>query len=235
MLQLATKFRPHHQAFETAREAGFRGVEFWLDQTVLEDWQRIAALAQQYPFRYALHFPNRTDLPRHSLRQVIHLYRELDCTALVIHQPTFNKYGQDLMRLEPGVELAVENHNLNWPSLIRWVEESPGLTLDVEHLWKFTLRDGSFDQLVDTLDGILSRHVEKLRHVHLPGYWAGGVEHLPMHHEPQMAIPVLSLLADYGFGQLIVSEANEVYQTLDELRGDVKLYRSWSSQRVVRL
>jgi sugar phosphate isomerase/epimerase len=234
MLKLATKFRPHSTAFETARRAGFRCVEFWLDPHVLEQWPRVSALAQQYPFRYALHFPNRTDLSSASLRQTVQLYRELDCTALVIHQPMYEKYAEFLLRLEPALELAVENHRLDESSLLRWAQESPGLTLDVEHLWKFTLEDCSLDDLVDAVDRLLVRHVEKLQHVHLPGYWAGSDEHRPMHHAQPMVVPVLSLLADYGFSKLIVSEANEAYQNLDDLSRDVQLYESWLSQRAVR-
>jgi hypothetical protein len=146
----------------------------------------------------------------------------------------FDKYGEQLLGLDPTLALAVENHRLDAASLHDWARRSPGLTLDVEHLWKFTLEDGSFDELVDVLDGFLLRHVDKLQHVHLPGYWAGGAEHRPMHHEPQMVVPVLSLLADYGFRNLIVSEANEDYQTLDDLSRDVRLYESWLCQRGVR-
>lgn len=234
MCKLATKFRPQADAFETAQRAGIRCVEFWLDANVLRQWQAVAALARRYPFRYALHFPNRSDLQPSSLRHAVNLYRELDCSAMVIHQPMFDSYGSQLKRLEPSIRLAVENHRLDDTNLHRWARQSPGLTLDVEHLWKFTLRDSPLDHLVDQLDLLLSRYVEKIYHVHLPGYLAGGDEHRPMHHGRQMALAALSLLADHGYRRLIVSEANEAYQNLNELAGDVRLYQSWMSQRAIR-
>ena len=58
MLTLATKFKPRKPAFETALAAGFQAVEFWLDAELLAHADEIADLASNYPFRYALHFPN---------------------------------------------------------------------------------------------------------------------------------------------------------------------------------
>src|SRR5262245_54757839 len=125
MLKLATKFAPQPSAFELAHRAGFRCVELWLDGNVLAGWEAVAALARHYPFEYALHFPNRLDQPGQALDQTVALYRALGCRCMVIHRPMLDRHGDALMRLEPAMRLAVENHKLDLQGLTRWAEESP--------------------------------------------------------------------------------------------------------------
>src|SRR5262245_20591294 len=103
MLKLATKFAPRPAAFELAHRAGFRCAELWLDEAVLAGWQSLVPLARYYPFEYALHFPNRSDLPPATVEQAALLYRALGCRCLVIHQPQFDRYHELLLRFEPGV------------------------------------------------------------------------------------------------------------------------------------
>jgi hypothetical protein len=227
MLKVATKFAPKPPEFERAHRAGFRCVELWLDAVVLAGWQDVAALARHYPFAYALHFPNRLEHPGPTLEQAVQLYRALDCQSMVIHQPLFDRHHEELLRREPGLWLAVENHKLDPERFTRWAESNPGLTLDVEHLWKFTLRDGPLDRLVQEVRAFLSRFAEKLRHVHLPGYVPGYDEHRPMYCGREMVFAVLSLLAEFRFDGLIVSEVREDYQTLNDLRMDVLLFDTW--------
>ena len=81
-----------------------------------------------------------------------------------------------------------------------------------------TLKNAPLEVLLAHLARFLSQHGKKLRHVHLPGYKVGGGEHLPVHHGAEMATRVLGLLADCGFSEFVVSEADEPYQTLAELR-----------------
>jgi hypothetical protein len=230
MLKLATKFAPELSALETAYRAGFRHAELWLDQAVLAGWQDVLALARHYPNGYALHFPNRLELPAESLEQTVALYRGLDCRCLVIHQPMYDRHREPLLRLAPELRLAVENHKLNPEQLLHWGERNEGLTLDVEHLWKFTLRDAPLDRLVAEVRGLLDRFGDKLRHVHLPGYWPGLREHRPMYCAREMIFPVLSLLAEACFEGLVVSEANPEYQNSEELRMDVLLFDAWRRQ-----
>src|SRR3954454_24796958 len=107
-----------------------------------------------------------------------------------------DSYGEGLLRLEPGLRLAVENHKLTEEQLARWAEDNPGLALDVEHLWKYTLRDAPLPRLLGEVRGLLDRAGERLRHVHLPGYLPGHAEHRPMHCARDMVFPVLSLLRE---------------------------------------
>jgi hypothetical protein len=231
MLKVATKFRPKADAFEKAHAAGCRYAEFWLNAKWLDQWQSVARLAQQYPFGYGLHFPNRNDLNDATLHAATLLYRELNCSAMVIHAPMLRCYGQRLLEHDSTLRLGVENHRLDLAGFERWAVENTWLTLDVEHLWKLTLEDSPVDALLDAVDDFLSRFRDKLVHVHLPGYVPGRDEHRPMYCSREMVLSVFSLLADYQFDGLIVSEVNAQFQNVHELRMDVLLFERWEELR----
>lgn len=231
MLNLATKFTPEAKAFETASAAGFRCAEFWLDANWLNQWQTVVRLAHNFPLRYALHFPNRGDLSESTLRQAIELYRQLNCSAMVIHAPMLRRHGASLLEYDSTLRLGVENHRLKLSEFNRWAVENTWLTLDVEHLWKFTLRDAPVDELLGVADDFLSQFRDKLVHVHLPGYAPGCDEHRPMYCSREMILPMLSLLAEYQFDGLVVSEVNAQFQNARELRMDVLLFERWQELR----
>src|SRR5438552_1015279 len=96
MIGIATKFKPAPQAFETALQAGFRRAEIWTDEAVLRDHHAVARLAKQYPFDYAVHFPNRLEQPPEVVAAAAELYRQLGATALVMHQPHQDRYAAAL-------------------------------------------------------------------------------------------------------------------------------------------
>lgn len=227
MFRLATKFRPESEAFERACAAGFRGAEFWLGTEVLADWRNVLATALSFPLYYALHFPSDALLDGVALQRIAQLYQDLDCSAIVIHQADFNAYGPALLTLCPQMRLAVENHALDLAGFKSWEKESPALTLDVEHLWKYTLADAPLAKLLSFLHAFLQASGHKLQHVHLPGYRPGQPEHQPLHHSPAMVTEVFSLLADYGFDGLVVSEADQPFQNEADLSRDVAAYRQW--------
>jgi sugar phosphate isomerase/epimerase len=228
MLKLATKFAPRPAAFENAYRAGFRCAELWLGPEVLADWQAVAGLARHYPNEYALHFPNRLDLTPEALEHTAALYRALGCRCLVIHQGMMDKYQEVLRRLDPGLNLAVENSKLPPVEFARWEGRNAGLTLDVEHVWKYTLGEAvPLPHLLDALAGFLQRSGARLRHVHLPGCLPGHREHRPMYGARDVVFGVLSLLRDFRFEGLVVSEVSPEYQTPNDLRMDVLLFDTW--------
>ncbi len=227
MLRLATKFIPQVRHFETAYRAGFRCAEFWLDADLLCNWESVASLARDYPLQYALHFPNRGDLHEEAIAGAICLYEELDCTALVIHEPMRGRYQERLLQLNPSLRLAVENHNLDPAGFEDWALQNRWLTLDVEHLWYLTLKDAPLADLIEKLENFLQRFSDRLAHVHLPGYLPGYQEHRPMYCSREMVFAVLTLLEDYGFSGLVVSEADLEYQNRSELRMDTLLFDRW--------
>ena len=231
MLTLSTKFKPHQPAFETALAAGFQAVEFWLDAELLAHADEIADLANNYPFRYALHFPNGGSISDNALRSAVTLYRRLNCTAMVIHQPMFDRHQAALLKLDPELDLAIENHVLELDRFEQWAECSPGLTLDVEHLWKFTLHNAPFATLIGHVERFLEKYAGKLQHVHLPGYQPGGEEHQPVHYNEEMATEVMTRLADHGFTKLVVSELDSPFQSLESLKEDVEMFDRWTKSR----
>jgi hypothetical protein len=230
MLKLATKFVPQYLALENAYRAGFRYAELWLGPVVLTDWETVLHQARSYPNGYALHFPNRLDLTPELLEYTVTLYHQLCCRCLIIHQPMYDKFHEPLLRLDPELRLAIENHKLSLEELVDWGEQSPGLALDVEHLWKFTLRDASLEKLLDQVRILLTHFGEKLLHVHLPGYWPGFKEHRPMYCAREMIFPVLSSLAEARFEGLVVSEVDLEFQNYTELHMDILLFEAWRSQ-----
>lgn|GEM_PF-794041 len=232
MLKLASKCAPEANALKNATQAGFRHVELWLNDTLLADWEGVAHVVRQFPVSCALHFPNQLELAHATLRQAVALYRELSCSCLVIHQPMYDRYHETLLHLAPELCLAVENHKLSQQGLADWAYCSPALTLDVEHLWKFTLRDAPPEKLIDEVEKLLGRYARKLRHIHLPGYWPGLPEHRPMYCAREMILPVLSVLARARFDGFVVSEVDVNYQNRNDLRMDVMLFEAWRDQHL---
>ena len=228
MLKLATKFTPEQgDSFALATSVGFQNAEFWLDGDLLLQWEAIVQLASGYEMGYALHFPNRGELEDAHLTAAVQMFQELDCSALVIHKPMAKKYGDRLREFDPQLRLAVENHRLTRGEFEKWANKNAFLTLDVEHLWKYTVDDGSLDELLDVVEDFLARFGEKLAHVHLPGYVPGYEEHRPMYCSREMVFAVLNLLNDHQFEGLIVGETHPKYQCAEDLRMDVLLYQRW--------
>lgn len=227
MLKLATKFAPEPAGFERAHRAGFHQAELYLNEAILAGWEKIVPLARHYPMQYALHCPNRLDLSAATLQHMVELYRALGCRALVIHQPHFDRHGDALLRLEPTLRPAIENHRLTPDELDQWAEHNPGLTLDVEHLWKFTLGDVPLAEMLGAVRRFLTRFSSKLRHVHMPGYLPGQAEHRPMYCSRDMIFGVLTLFAEFHVDGLIVSEVNQEFQNAEDLHMDVLLFRRW--------
>ena len=230
MLKLATKFHPEESMFAMACEAGFQFAELWTDAAVLADWQAVAARARRFPLEYVLHFPNRKDLGDDSLQQAVALHRALGCRTMVIHQPMHDALAPRLKQLAPDISLAIENHKLPPDDLRAWARQDAHLTLDVEHVWKFTLRDPPLERLLDEVRTVLDLAGDKLRHVHLPGYWPGIGEHRPMYAAREMVYPLLDLLAERQFEGFIVSEVGIEYQTPQDLRMDVLLFDLWRAR-----
>lgn len=230
MLHVATKFAPLEASFRTAVDAGFTCAEIWTDAAVLADWKHVAELAGRFPLRYGFHFPNRKDLEPKSLKHCVALYEALHCRAIVIHRPQFELYGTELLRLKPDLVLAIENHRLKPDALVEWFAKTEHLTLDVEHVWKFTLDDPPLEKLWATLDPLLKKHGHKLRHMHLPGYVPGYDEHRPMYCNRDFVFGMFDRLAQFGYDGLIVSEVEVDYQNLNDLRMDVLLYDTWQRQ-----
>lgn len=228
---IATKFKPVPESFRLAFEAGFRAAELWLDESILIDAERVAGLADEFPFRYALHFPNALDLSPEAVERAAWLYQRLDCTALAIHEPQFLKYAAALERHRPGVRLAVENHFHQPDELHAWCARWPGLTLDVEHLWLFCLgQEAPLSRVLEETARYLDLFGSRLRHVHLPGFVPFYDEHRPMYCNRDFVRGVWGLLDEIRFEGLVVSEVSLPFQNPFDLRMDVLLHEGWLAE-----
>ena len=230
MLKIATKFAPHPAGFETAWQAGFRFAEFWLNGDWLQRVDDIIHQAKQYPLRYVPHLPNK-HVQEITIQQTVQLYQQLDCQALVLHQPMMDLWGHELRAQCPGIRLAVENHILNEKEFWHWAESNPGLNLDVEHFWMFTLKDAPLARLEKTLVRFLENHSGRLNHVHLPGYVPGYEEHRPMYCSRELMFLVWDLLEQHAYAGFVVSEVDSAYQTPQDLRMDLLLFERWWTSR----
>ena len=230
MLKVATKFAPEPVLFEQAYRAGFHHAELYTNEAILAGWEEVADRARYYPLEYVLHAPNKKDISADTLQRLVTLYRALGCQALVIHQPQFDRYGAELQRLAPELRPAIENHLLTPEQFDEWAERNPGLTLDVEHLWKFTLKNAPQGELENAARRFLERHGGKLRHVHMPGYLPGHLEHRPMYCSRDMIFRMLTLFAEFRYAGFIVSEVDQEFQNPDDLHMDVLLFQRWRAQ-----
>ncbi len=235
MLKFATRAAPKTKRLENAYQSGFRFVELPLTAKLVDDWKKVAAIATGYDMRYELHFPNRAPLTRQQLKKIAKLYCHLDCEVMVIHQPMFRLYCQDMAELVPDLCLAVENHRLNKKNFWRWAENHQWLTLDVEHLWKHTLKQAPLPELHSVLKKFLKKHGSQLRRVHLPGYEPGGREHQPASFNPKLARKVFTALSKIDYQGLVVSEARPSLQKTKFFHRDVAMYETWNQERKKKL
>lgn len=228
MLKLATKFAPTEESLQCAVDAGFDYGEIWTDAAVLADWRQVADRAARFPLKYGLHFPNKKkSITAESLRDCVALYEAVGCRAMVMHQPHFDLFAAELLQLKPDLVLAVENSRLSPEQLAEWFQRTQYLTLDVEHVWKYTVGGGPLEELWNVLDPHLRNLGHKLRHVHLPGYCPGYDEHRPMYCNRDFVFGMFDRLAAMGYDGLIVSEVEIEFQNLNDLRMDVLLFDTW--------
>ncbi len=230
MIQLATKFVPEPMAFEAAYRAGFRFAEFWTDADLLRQWYQYVPMADEFPLQYAVHFPNRGELDEEGLCDAVSLYNGLGCSAMVIHQSQYRQYGAALEAIDPTIRLGVENHRVRRDEVDAWASDSDWLTLDVEHFWKFTMRDAPVVELFENLRSFMEDYCHKLLHVHLPGYVPGFDEHRPQYCSRELVLGVFDLLTEFDYDGFVVSETDSEYQNTEELQMDVLLFDYWRTQ-----
>lgn len=231
MLNLATKFRPEPAAFELAFRAGFRCAEFFLNRELLEDSQQIAELASGYRMKYALHFPNKPNLEEQHLRHCVQLYRDVGATAMVMHPPMHGRFAAALRKIDPSLVLAVETMRVPREEIVAWVGQQQQVTLDVEHIWSFTLPGEPISVFFELLDRILNVHANCVKHVHMPGYLPGQGEHRPMYTSREFCLGVFEILSRHRYDGLVVSEVDMQFQNPFDLRMDVLLYEGWLARQ----
>lgn len=234
MLKLATKFLPVPAAFELAFEAGFRHAEFYLNRDVLERVDEVLKLAAQWPMSYALHFPNKPNLEPFHLQECSRLFSELNASAMVMHPPMMKRFAESLKAINSNLVLAIETMRVPQDELVSWVGEHGAVTLDVEHIWQFTLPGQPIETFFHLLADVFQQHANCVKHVHMPGFLPGQGEHRPMYTSREFCRGVFDILADHNYQGLVVSEVDMLFQNSCDLRMDVLLYERWQQERQSR-
>ena len=227
MLKLATKFLPERPAFKQAYDAGFRNAELYLNAAVLACVDDVVEISRDFEMNFALHFPNKPELNETHLRNCCRLADELDVSAVVIHEPMFRRYAELLRAIDPKIPLAIENQRVPADRLAAWVHEQGSVTLDIEHIWKFSLHDAPIEELFALVQGVFKRASACIKHIHMPGYLPGPTEHRPMYTSREFCMGVFDILADHNFVGLVVSEVDMPFQNHFELRMDTLLFERW--------
>ena len=235
MLKFATKLAPQSERLANACESGFKHAEVFLTGKLIKSSKTVARTLKEHQLSYGLHFANRSPLSKKQLKKTVKLYHRLDCESMVIHQPMFRQYGQSILKIDSSICLAVENHRLNIKNFWRWAETHEWLTLDVEHLWKYTLNQVPLSEMLPVLKEFLKRHGTQVRRVHLPGYKPGSLEHLPLSNNPKLARKVFKALSKIDYQGLIVSETRPSMQKPEFLKKDVALFESWEKNRLEKI
>ncbi|MEM7143799.1 MAG: hypothetical protein AAF591_01610 [Verrucomicrobiota bacterium] len=231
MLTFATKLQPTAANVDAAWNAGFRATEVSLNAAVLKNWRTSVEAMRRHPMQYTLHFPNKGPIGSGKVKKIVKLYRSLNCHAMVIHPGMLKKYGSQLKKKKNPLRLAVENGKIGYDSFCLWAGSHDYLTLDIEHLWKYSLEDCSLADLRHELQAFLWQYGPKIRHVHLPGYKAGQDEHRPTYKNPKLARMVLNLLELDDVPRTIVSETRASLRTPENLAADTKFFNNWSRFR----
>lgn len=231
MLKIATKFLPELSAFKQAYDAGFRNVEIFLNSAVLERVDDVVRMSHGFDMNYALHFPNKPELDESHLRNCCRLAEELNVTAVVIHEPMFRRYIESLTAIDSNIPLAIENQRVPAADLAAWVQERGSVTLDIEHIWMFSLPEATMEQLFALVREVFEAASECIKHIHMPGYLPGQGEHRPMYTSREFCTGVFDILADYDFAGLVVSEVDMQFQNEFELRMDMLLFERWLDLR----
>lgn len=235
MLNLATKFRPDPDAFKLAHQAGFHCAEFFLNREVLERTDEVIATARSFNMKYALHFPNKPDLDVPHLEDCVRLYQAIEASAMVMHPPMMRRYAESLWNIDPNLTLAIETMRVPADEIVAWVGQQRMVTLDVEHIWSFTLPGEPLQAFLDLLSTIFETHADCVRHVHMPGYLPGHGEHRPMYTSREFCHGVFDILTAHNFQGLVVSEVDMQFQNAFDLRMDVLLYEGWQAQKSAAL
>jgi len=235
MLKFASRIPADTQKLATIFESGFRRVEVFLTPQSIKACKPFAKIAENYEMSYGLHFPNRAILSEKQLKKTIKLYRRLNCESMTIHQPMYRHYAKQLLIIDSEICLAVENHRLKPKSFWRWANSYEHLTLDVEHLWKHTLKQAPMPDLLSMLKEFLKLHGSQLKRVHLPGYEPGGKEHQPLSFNPQLARKVFTALSKINFDGMVVSETRPAMRLPKHLKNDISMYECWEKDRLRKI
>lgn len=232
MFSLSTKFSPEATNFEKAVFAGYNAAELYTTPTRLMSWRSLSKIARSFELNYALHFPTVGKATYQTAEEMACLARDLNCNIVVVHEDHL-EIAKEIKLIAPEIQLAVENHFIHFNDLDTWLRTYGAATLDIEHLWKYTLHDCELSALLPVVQKLMHEHGEKIKHIHLPGYLPGQAEHKPMYCSRDMVLSIFDILHAEKYEGMVVSELNVPFQNEFELKMDRLLFESWQAKQPV--
>lgn len=215
-MKLATKIEPNKVKLDTLARVGWKNLEIWTDERIIESVGAISLLGQ-YNFNYAVHSPTDyfdntiVDFASHIGAQVINTHKILPnedlarCVAyakskgitVTVENEAFPeshhlKNGKVLQTVAPDrydpVRSAGDFHRL------KEVIPDVRLCIDVEHAL-----------IRKEWPAILYGTNEDIGHIHLCGF-TGGAHHQPVYENMELVEEVHRMLHRYGYDGFVVCE-----------------------------
>ena len=217
---IAAKCLPGERLFKDIAASGLQAVELYLREDILEDSASVISLCKKFPFRYALHAPNKGYQPR----ELAALASGIDAEVIVFH----NNYWEDewagvfeaFKNLKTKV--CVENIFCAHEPVKIMRRFHAFRCLDLEHLQLET--NGVFEEIFLEL-------MKEATHIHLTGYTAGSqMWHTPIHHSPEHNEYILNLIKKSGYKGLVVSEAKVSFQNPTEFKALNEFFQKWKNR-----
>ena len=236
MFSFATKFSPEAANFEKAVFAGFENAELYLTPTRLMSWRSLSKIARSYDLNYALHFPTTGTASRtgtassQTCEEIVSLAHDICCSFVSVHEDSL-EVAQRIRTIDPRIQLSVENQTVEFDKLDSWILANDNITLNVEFLWKNTLKDCDLDQLKSVVGRLFHNYGDRFRAVHLSGYSPGGKIKSPLFKSAEMVSAIFDTLLAENYHGMVVSEIDVEQQTSHNLKEEFDLFNQWRNKR----
>ncbi len=216
---IAAKCAPEEKILADVEEAGLEAVELFLSKGILQNIEAAVQACRKFRFRYALHAP--TDgLALEGLKA---LAVAVNAEVIVFHDIYWDDEWPRIIESLSGLKarICIENTpGVHGP--VKFMRRySFGRCLDIEHVQMEAA--GFFEEAFISV-------MREASHIHLTGYTFGSEQwHTHIHHAPGHNRHVLDLLAGVGYRGLVVSEARQSLQTLEEFKALKAFDQQWKN------
>lgn len=228
-MKIATKTEPNREKLAQLWDIGFRHIEVYTDQEIIEDPESTRIL-KEFNFEYVVHAP--TD---HFDMDVLDFANEIGSSTINTHKILTHRRLQELVDAAARVHIMVTVENdshpathqivnreyIVWPAdplcsvadANRLLETVPGVMLcfDIEHAY---LR-GEYYDWVESLINTQSGRLVGIGHVHLTGYDHTSPKgyHRPVQESPHLVEDTIYYLARAGYKGFLMCEHDMQFHT----------------------
>ncbi len=214
---IAGKCTPEEQLLSYAHESGLPAVELYTTSEMMSDINNIAEVCAKFPLRYAIHAPNTGCDPA----RLAEFTQAIGAELVVTHDIYWEDEWFEIEKIfrELPIKICVENtYSIHEPA--KFMRRFGfGRCLDLEHLQM---------ECAGIFEEEFVRFIKQADHIHLTGYINDSqLWHSHLHHSPEQSTYFLDLIRSTGYTGLVVSEARQSYQTLDEFRDLNAFFNNW--------